>query len=73
MMMVMMIMMMMDDWCCESFSGDVPALNVSRAGQLIKSGGRSFHSLAVLGKNECLCASILEYGMENRFRKVGLI
>ena len=28
---------------------------------LIKSGGRSFHSLAVLGKNECLCASILEY------------
>ena len=30
---------------------------------LIKSGGRSFHSLAVLGKNECLCASILEYGM----------
>ena len=36
-------------------------------------GGRSFHSLAVLGKNECLCASILEYGMENRFRKVGLI
>ena len=37
------------------------------AGQLIKSGGRSFHSLAVLGKNECLCASILEYGMENRF------
>ena len=36
-------------------------------------GGRSFHSLAVLGKNECLRASILEYGMENRFRKVGLI
>ena len=36
-------------------------------------GGRSFHSLAVLGKNECLCAPILEYGMENRFRKVGLI
>ena len=34
-------------------------------------GGRSFHSLAVLGKN--VCASILEYGMENRFRKVGLI
>ena len=29
-------------------------------------GGRSFHSLAVLGKNECLSASILEYGMENR-------
>ena len=50
-----------------------PAWNASRAGQLIKSGGRSFHSLAVLGKNECLCASILEYGMENRFRKVGLI
>ena len=38
----------------------------SRAGQLVKSGGRSFHSLAVLGKNECLCASILEYGMDNR-------
>ena len=36
-------------------------------------GGRSFYSLAVFGKNECLCASILEYGMENRFRKVGLI
>ena len=35
--------------------------------------GRSFHSLAVLGKNECLCASILEYGIEHRFRKVGLI
>ena len=35
-------------------------------------GGRSFHSLAVLGKNECLCASILEYGMENRFLRVGL-
>ena len=32
----------------------------SRAGQLIKSGGRSFHSLAVLGKNECLCASIID-------------
>ena len=41
----------------------------SRAGQLIKSGGRLFHCLAVLGKNECLCASILEYGMENRFLK----
>ena len=26
-------------------------------------GGGSFHSLAVLG-NKCLCASILEYGME---------
>ena len=38
-----------------------------------QAGGRSFHSLAALGKNECLCASILEYGMENRFRKVGLI
>ena len=36
-------------------------------------GGMSFHSLAVLGKNECLCASILEYGMENRFLRVGLI
>ena len=23
MMMAMMIMMMMDDWCCESFSGDI--------------------------------------------------
>ena len=23
-------------------------------------GGMSFHILAVLGKNECLCASILE-------------
>ena len=41
----------------------------SRAGQLIKSGGRLFHCLAVLGKNECLCASILEYGIENRFLK----
>ena len=36
-------------------------------------GGRSFHSLAVLRKNECLCASILEYAMENRFLKIGLI
>ena len=35
--------------------------------------GHSIYSLAVLGKNECLCASILEYGMENRFRKVCLI
>ena len=36
-------------------------------------GDRSFGSLAVLGKNECLCASILEYGMENGFLRVGLI
>ena len=41
----------------------------SRAGQLIKSGGRLFHCLGVLGKNECLCASVLEYRMENQFLK----
>ena len=29
--------------------------------------------MATLGKNECLCASILVYGMENRFFIVGLI
>ena len=51
-----MIMMLMNDWCYGSFSGgiDQVQLGMSRAGQLIKSGGRSFHSLAVLEKNECL-------------------
>ena len=31
-----------------------------------QDGGKSFPSLAVLGKNECLCTSILEYGMGHR-------
>ena len=39
--------------------------------RILSGRGRSFHSLAVLGENECLCASILEYGMENRFLRVG--
>ena len=34
--------------------GMLPGQNDSRAGLLIKSVGRLFHSLAVLGKNECL-------------------
>ena len=31
------------------------------------------HSLAVLGKYECLCASILVYGMKNQFLRVGVL
>ena len=37
-----------------------PARNASRSGQLLKSGGRSFQSLAVLGKKDDLCALVLE-------------
>ena len=49
-----------------------PARNASRSGQLLKSGGRSFHSLAVLGKKEDLWALIREYGIENQFLRVEL-
>ena len=49
-----------------------PARNASRSGQPLKSGGRSFHSLAVLGKKEDLWALIREYGIENLFLRVGL-
>ena len=34
------------------------------------SGGRLFQSLAVLGKNECLCAFILE--RENEYLDLGV-
>ena len=40
---------------------------------ILPGRGRSFQSLAVLGENECLCASILEDGMENRYLRVGFI
>ena len=84
-MMMQMIMMVMDNWCCgilvevlinsslECFQDWTVDQVGGGGGWGGGGGGRSFHSLAVLGKNECLCASILEYGMENRFRKVGLI
>ena len=49
-----------------------PSSKCSRSGQLLKSGGRSFHSLAVLGKKEDLWAIIREYGIENLFLRVGL-
>ena len=72
---MMMVMMMMDDWCCGTsvkvlINSSSECFQVWTVDQV---GGRLFHSLAVLGKNECLCASILEYGMENRFLRVGLI
>ena len=37
------------------------------------TGGRSFHSLAVLGTKEDLWALIREYGIENLFLRVGLM
>ena len=40
---------------------------------ILKSGGRSFHSLVVLGKKEDLWALIREYGIENLFLRVGLM
>ena len=49
-----------------------PARNFSRSGQLLKSGGMSFHSIAVLGKKGDLWALIREYGIENLFLRVGL-
>ena len=60
---MMMMMIMMDDWCCENLSGGIARFRgwtVDQVGGGGGGGGRSFHSLAVLGKNECLCASILE-------------
>ena len=79
-MMMQMIMMVMDDWCCGILvevliNSSLECFQGWTVDQVRGGGGRgrSFHSLAGLGKNECLCASILEYGMENQFRKVGLI
>ena len=39
-----------------------PAQNDLRSGLLQRSGGRLFQSLAILGKNEYLCMSILDRG-----------
>ena len=50
-----------------------PSRTASRSGQLPKSGGRSFHSLAVLGKKENLWALIRENGIENLFLNECLI
>ena len=62
-----------DDWCCGSFSEGIDQFQLGMLPGLDRGGDTSFHSLVVLGKNECLCASILEYRMENRFLRVGLI
>ena len=47
--------------------------NASRFVQLLKPGGRSFQSLAVLGKKEDMWALIRENGIENLFLKEGLM
>ena len=71
-----MIMIMTDDLCCGSFS-DV-LINSSSECFVDQDGGgggrgggaMSFSCLAVLGKNECLCASILELRKEHRLELV---
>ena len=50
-----------------------PARNDSRSGLAIRSGGRSFQSLAVLGQKECIWAFILEKGIENLLRSEGVM
>ena len=47
--------------------------NDSGSGLLSMSGGRSFHSLAVLGKKEYLWALILEKGIESLWHIEGFI
>ena len=61
--------MMMLSVCLKSFRS--PARNDPRSGLLQMSGGRLFQSLAVLGKNECLCVFILEHGNEYLDLSVG--
>ena len=62
---------MFDDWSVRWLA--IPARNDSRSGQLLKSGDRSFHNLAVRGKKEDLWALILEKGIENLCLNDGLM